>query len=278
MVQRAEASQKRINEFLSERPEIENHTDEHREIEGDIKFNNVTFTYDDTNITALKNISFHLKQGETLAIMGKTGSGKSTILELIGRLYDVQQGEVLIDGQKISTINLNDLRESIGYVPQDAFLFSDTIRNNIRFGCSDATEEEVIEAAKNAAVHDNIIDFHKGYDTILGERGITLSGGQKQRISIARAIIKDPRIVLFDDCLSAVDTETEEAIFEKLKEISSKKTSILVSHRVSSAKFADQIIILDHGAIIQKGSHEELMDQDGYYRQLYQKQLSEKDY
>jgi len=278
MVQRAEASQKRINEFLSEKPEIENHSDKHRVIKGDIKFKNVTFTYEDTRITALKNINFHLKQGETLAIMGKTGSGKSTILELIGRLYDVQEGEVLIDDEKISAINLNDLRQSIGYVPQDAFLFSDTIRNNIRFGCSDATEEEVIEAAKNAAVHSNIINFHKGYDTILGERGITLSGGQKQRISIARAIIKNPEIVLFDDCLSAVDTETEEAIFNKLKAISSKKTSILVSHRVSSAKFADQIIILDQGEIIQKGTHEELMDQDGYYRNLYQKQLSEKDY
>jgi len=278
MVQRAEASQKRINEFLSEKPEIENHSDKHRVIKGDIKFKNVTFTYEDTRITALKNINFHLKQGETLAIMGKTGSGKSTILELIGRLYDVQEGEVLIDDEKISAINLNDLRQSIGYVPQDAFLFSDTIRNNIRFGCSDATEEEVIEAAKNSAVHSNIINFHKGYDTILGERGITLSGGQKQRISIARAIIKNPEIVLFDDCLSAVDTETEEAIFNKLKAISSKKTSILVSHRVSSAKFADQIIILDQGEIIQKGTHEELMDQDGYYRNLYQKQLSEKDY
>ena len=278
MVQRAEASQKRINEFLSEKPEIENHSDKHRVIKGDIKFKNVTFTYEDTRITALKNINFHLKQGETLAIMGKTGSGKSTILELIGRLYDVQEGEVLIDDEKISAINLNDLRKSIGYVPQDAFLFSDTIRNNIRFGCSDATEEEVIEAAKNSAVHSNIINFHKGYDTILGERGITLSGGQKQRISIARAIIKNPEIVLFDDCLSAVDTETEEAIFNKLKAISSKKTSILVSHRVSSAKFADQIIILDQGEIIQKGTHEELMDQDGYYRNLYQKQLSEKDY
>ena len=209
--------------------------------------------------------------------MGKTGSGKSTILELIGRLYDPTQGKVLIDGKPTDAINLESLRKSIGYVPQDAFLFSESIANNIRFGNVEATQDEVIEAAKNAAVHQNIMGFAKQYDTILGERGITLSGGQKQRVSIARAIIKNPRIVLFDDCLSAVDTETEEEIFKKLQEISSNKTAVVVSHRVSSAKSADHIIILDEGEILEQGNHEDLIQQDGYYKKLYDKQLDQKE-
>src|SRR5690606_2063544 len=209
---------------------VENHTN----VIGNITFNNVFFTYDDTNIQAIKGISFNLKSGETLAILGKTGSGKSTILELIGRLYDIDKGSIWLDGIEISKHNLDDLRNSIGYVPQDAFLFSDTIKNNIKFGKENATDEEVIDAAKKAHVHKNIIKFQHGYDTILGERGITLSGGQKQRISIARAIIKSPKILLFDDCLSAVDTETEEKILKNLYQITSNKTTILVSHRVSS--------------------------------------------
>ncbi|AWK04943.1 ABC transporter [Flavobacterium crocinum] len=277
MVQEAEASQKRLNEFLKIEPEIKNNNENASDIQGTIHFDNVSFTYKDTNIEALKNISFTVKKGETLAILGKTGSGKSTILSLISRLYDVTEGEVKIDENEISTLNLNDLRNNIGIVPQDAFLFSDTIKNNIKFGNQNATDEEVYEAAKNAVVHDNIIAFNKQYDTILGERGITLSGGQKQRVSIARAIIKNPAILLFDDCLSAVDTETEEMILNNLFEISKDKTTIIVSHRVSSAKNADKIIILEDGKIIQQGSHNQLINQEGYYASLYLKQLSEKE-
>lgn len=278
MVQRAEASQERINEFLSETPNVKNFSPNSSEtIKGEIEFKNVSFTYEDTNIVALKNISFKVKKGETLAIMGKTGSGKSTILELIGRLYDVDEGEILIDGKPIESYNLDNLRQQLGYVPQDAFLFSSSIRDNIKFGKADATEEDIVDAAKNAAVHKNIIKFNKGYDTILGERGITLSGGQKQRVSIARAIIKDPQIVLFDDCLSAVDTETEEEIFSKLNKISNNKTSVVVSHRASSAKNANHIIILDEGKILEEGTHTELVAQNGYYKDLYNKQLSEKE-
>ncbi|WP_372919563.1 ABC transporter ATP-binding protein [Salegentibacter sp.] len=277
LVQQAEASQERINEFLDEKPEIINPKEEPDEIHGDIVFKNVNFTYDDTNITALKNISFEVKSKETLAIIGKTGSGKSTILDLIGRLYDVEDGEITIDGRNIQELNLESLRKSIGYVPQDAFLFSDSIRNNIKFGKSDATEKEIIEAAKNASVHRNIVGFSKGYDTVLGERGITLSGGQKQRVSIARAIIHDPQILLFDDCLSAVDTETEEEILGNLFRISTNKTTIIVSHRVSSAKNADKIIILEDGQIVQQGTHSQLLNQEGYYKELYAKQLNEKE-
>jgi ATP-binding cassette subfamily B protein len=277
IVQQAEASQKRINEFLKEVPQIQNPSTEPEDVQGSIAFKNVTFTYEDTNITALKNVTFEVESGETLAIIGKTGSGKSTILELIGRLYDVEEGEITIDGKNIQGMNLTELRESTGYVPQDAFLFSDSIRNNIKFGKADATEEEIIEAAKNAAVHKNIIGFSKGYDTVLGERGITLSGGQKQRVSIARAIVHDPKILLFDDSLSAVDTETEEEILNNLFRISKNKTTIIVSHRISSVKNADKIIILEDGEIVQRGSHQQLLDTEGYYRELYLKQLSEKE-
>ena len=276
IVQTAEASQKRINDFLKLEPEIKNTNETPSKIDGDISFNNVSFTYDDTNIEALKNVSFSVNHGETLAIIGKTGSGKSTILDLIGRLYDISNGELRIDNQPIDQLHLKSLRDSIGYVPQDAFLFSDTINNNIKFGKEDATDEEVIQASKYAQVHKNIIGFNKGYETILGERGITLSGGQKQRVSIARAIIKDPQILLFDDCLSAVDTETEEKILNNLTKISKGKTTVIVSHRVSSAKNATQIIVLDAGEIVQQGSHETLINQDGYYKDLYLKQLSEK--
>ncbi|WP_298343789.1 ABC transporter ATP-binding protein [uncultured Algibacter sp.] len=275
IVQQAEASQKRINEFLKIEPEIKNNIANHTEITGDIAFKNVSFTYDDTNIQALKDVSFSIKAGETLAILGKTGSGKSTILDLIGRLYDIDAGSISINNTFINNLNLTDLRDSIGYVPQDAFLFSDTIKTNIKFGKEDATDEEVIEAAKNAQVHKNIIKFNNGYDTVLGERGITLSGGQKQRVSIARAIIKSPKILLFDDCLSAVDTETEEKILKNLSKISQGKTSIIVSHRVSSAKNADKIIVLEDGEIIQEGTHDKLIDTEGYYKELYLKQLSE---
>ena len=277
MVQEAEASQKRLNEFLKVEPEIKNNNENKSIIEGSISFENVSYTYEDTNIKALENISFTVKKGETLAILGKTGSGKSTILSLISRMYDVSEGKINIDKNEISSINLFDLRNSIGIVPQDAFLFSDSIKNNIMFGKENATDEQVHSAAKSAVVHDNIMGFNKQYETVLGERGITLSGGQKQRVSIARAIIKNPPILLFDDCLSAVDTQTEEAILNNLNEICKDKTTIIVSHRVSSAKNADKIIIMDNGQIIQQGSHNQLINQEGYYAALYLKQLSEKE-
>lgn len=277
LVQEAEASQKRINEFLNIEPEIQNSSEEDFTIEGTIEFKNVSYTYEDTGIKALENISFKVNQGETLAILGKTGSGKSTILSLISRLYDTSEGEVSIDGRPIQTVNLNRLRAQTGVVPQDPFLFSDTIKNNIKFGKEDATHKEVITAAQKADVHHNIMDFPKQYETVLGERGITLSGGQKQRVSIARALIKDPKIYLFDDCLSAVDTETEERILNHLLESSANKTTLIVSHRVSSAKNADRIIVLDNGQIIQQGTHNQLIEVDGLYKELFQKQLSEKE-
>ncbi len=277
LVQRAEASQKRINEFLKEQPDIKNEVLEETPIKGQITFDKVTFTYEDTNITALKDISFNIEVGQTVAILGKTGSGKSTILDLVARLYDVSSGEIRIDGTPIKKLNLQSLRSSIGAVPQDAFLFSDSISNNIRFGKENATHEEIIEVAKKAVVHENIMGFSKQYETVLGERGITLSGGQKQRVSIARALLKDPDIYLFDDCLSAVDTETEEAILNNLKKASRNRTTLIVSHRVSSAKNADKIIVLDQGEIIQEGTHDLLVNQEGYYKELYAHQLSEKE-
>jgi len=276
MVQQAEASQARINEFLKEIPEIQNTNMSSSELNGNVTFKNVTFTYDDTNITALKNINFDVKSGETIAILGKTGSGKSTIIELISRLYDTKTGSVLLDEIPIKEVNLNAVRSQIGFVPQDPFLFSESIEENIKFGKESATKEEIISAAQNADVHDNIINFPNGYKTILGERGVTLSGGQKQRISIARAIIKEPKILIFDDCLSAVDTETEEKILSNLEIISKDITTFIVSHRVSSAKKADKIIVLNDGEIIQKGTHNDLIHIEGYYKNLYEQQLLEK--
>ncbi|WP_089381895.1 ABC transporter ATP-binding protein [Lutibacter agarilyticus] len=277
IVQQAEASQKRINEFLEHQPEIVNNNLKPSTIKGSIEFKDVSFTYDDTNITALKHISFKLEQGKTLAILGNTGSGKSTIINLVARLYDVDSGKILIDGIPIEQLNLNNLRQSIGFVPQEAFLFSDTIKNNIKFGDEDASDAKIETAAQNAYIHHNIVEFKEGYNTYVGERGVTLSGGQKQRVSIARAIIKDPQILIFDDCLSAVDTETEEIILNNLHEISKNKTTIIVSHRISSIKNADSIIVLEKGEIIQQGSHSELVNKSGYYKQLYEQQLLEKE-
>lgn len=277
LVQEAEASQKRLNEFLSIKPEITNENTTPMVFDGNISFKNVSLIYEDTNIKALNNISFEVKKGETLAIIGRTGSGKSTLLSLIGRLYDPSEGQILIDGMDLREVNLKALRDSIGTVPQDAFLFSETIKNNIKFGKEDATDDEVIQAAKYAAVHDNIIVFKDRYETILGERGITLSGGQKQRVSIARALIKNPEILLLDDCLSAVDTETEEEILNNLDIVCAGKTTIIVSHRVSSAKNADKIIILEDGKIAQQGTHNQLVNQEGYYKELYLKQIAEKE-
>ena len=275
MIQEADSSQKRINEFLNEEPSIQSNTTEKRKLVGEIEFKNVHFIYEDTKIHALNNISLSIKQGETVAFLGKTGSGKSTILQLISRLYDASSGTILIDNIDIKDWNVENLRDQIAVVPQDAFLFSDSIKNNIRFGKEDATQEEIEHFAKVADVHKNIIRFEKGYDTVLGERGMTLSGGQKQRVSIARALIKDAPVLLLDDCLSAVDTETEERILNNLKDIAKKKTTLIVTHRVSSAKNADKIIILDEGTILEEGSHKQLMQKNGYYADLYNMQLSE---
>ena len=277
LIQEAEASQKRINEFLKIAPEIKKDNLKPMVFEGNIKFEGVSLVYDDTNIKALDNVSFTVNKGETLAIIGRTGSGKSTIISLISRFYDPTSGSIFIDGVKLPEANLSNLRNSIGVVPQDAFLFSDSITNNIKFGKYDASEDDVINASKNADVHNNIMAFKNQYETLLGERGITLSGGQKQRVSIARAIIKNPKILLLDDCLSAVDTETEENILNNLEQVSNGKTTIIVSHRVSSAKNADKIIILDQGKITQQGTHNQLLNQDGYYRELYLKQIAEKE-
>jgi ATP-binding cassette subfamily B protein len=273
LVQRAEASQKRINEFLKTKTNIISDRNLVREIEGKIEFNDVSFTYPDTGIRALKNISFTVSPGESLAIIGTTGSGKSTISNLISRLYDVREGEIRIDDIPIAQYNLVSLRSQIGYVPQDVFLFSDTIFNNIGFGMVEPDEEKIFQAAKDADVYHNIIGFPQGFDTRVGERGITLSGGQKQRVSIARAIVREPRILMLDDSLSAVDTKTENNILNSLKRIMQGRTTVIISHRVSSAKLAHKIIVLSDGHVAQTGTHEELIAQEGMYRDLYEKQM-----
>ena len=273
IVQQAEASQGRINEFLHEKPDIENTNFSPTPIIGDIRFEHVTFTYPDTQITALKDISFHIPKGKSIAIIGRTGSGKSTILDLITRMYDVQEGQVLIDEKNIKSLNLNDLRKSISVIPQDSFLFSDTIENNIKFGKPEATDLEVIHVAKLAQVHDNIMDFKDNYRTILGERGISLSGGQRQRVSIARALLKQAQIYLFDDCLSAVDTDTEEKILHNLSQTAQDTTRIIVSHRVSVARNADYILFLDQGCLIGEGIHTDLYAQNETYRNYYDTQV-----
>ena len=275
IVQQAEASQGRINEFLHEKPDIENTNFSPTPIIGDIRFEHVTFTYPDTQITALKDISFHIPKGKSIAIIGRTGSGKSTILDLITRMYDVQEGQVLIDGKNIKSLNLNDLRKSISVIPQDSFLFSDTIENNIKFGKPEATDLEVIHVAKLAQVHDNIMDFKDNYQTVLGERGITLSGGQRQRVSIARALLKEAQIYLFDDCLSAVDTDTEEKILHNLSQTVQDTTRIIVSHRVSVARNADYILFLDQGQLIGEGTHAKLYQENEQYRNYYDTQVVE---
>ena len=277
IIQQAEASQKRINEFLKQKSEIISKNNKEVDISGDVEFKNVNFTYKDTGIQALKNINFKIDKGDKLGIIGKTGSGKSTLLNLIVRLYNIDNGELVIDENQINDINIKSLRSQIGYVPQDVFLFSDTIENNIRFGSVNSSDKEVIEVSKISDIHDDILGFKNKYKTILGERGVNLSGGQKQRISIARALIRKPKLLILDDCLSAVDTETEENIINSLNNLNYSTTTIIVSHRVSSMKNANKIIVLNNGDIEEMGTHSELMKMNGYYKETYEQQLIKKE-
>lgn len=275
LVQKASASQARINAFLEVEPDIaspENPADS-GDIRGYIEFKGVGLTYPDSGIVALDGVDFTLEPGQTLAVIGRTGSGKSTLAQLVARLYDPTVGHVLVDGSDLKERDLHGLREAIGYVPQDVFLFSDTIRANIGFGVDGAEEADIQQAARDADVHDNITGFPEGYDTLLGERGVNLSGGQKQRVSIARAILKRPRILIFDDCLSAVDTETEATILGNLRRIMEGRTSILISHRVSTVRSADLILVLDEGRVVERGRHDDLVERDGLYAELHRKQL-----
>lgn len=273
LVQRAEASQKRINEFLRTKTNIVSEKDLVCQIAGKVEFKDVTFIYPDSGIKALKNVSFSIAPGESLAIIGTTGSGKSTVSTLVSRLYDAREGEVLIDDLPIADYNLTSLRSQIGYVPQDVFLFSDTIANNIAFGIVNMDHHKITQAAKDADVYDNIMEFANGFETRVGERGITLSGGQKQRVSIARAIVREPKILILDDALSAVDTKTENNILNSMKRIMQGRTTIIISHRVSSAKLANKIIVLVDGNIVEQGNHDSLIARDGVYKDLYEKQV-----
>jgi ATP-binding cassette subfamily B multidrug efflux pump len=277
LIQRAAASQKRINEFLHEQPEIISPNVASHTVQGRISFDNVSFIYPDTGIQALKNISFTAEPGEMIAIIGRTGSGKSTIANLIMRMYDSTGGSILIDNKPLRQLNLEGYRSQIGFVPQEVFLFSDTIANNIAFSADVLNMPRIEQAARDAAVYNNIMELEKGFETLIGERGVTLSGGQKQRVSIARAIMKHPQILIFDDCLSAVDTRTEEEILNNLGNIMQGKTSILISHRISTIKNADKILVIDNGEIVEQGTHDELMRHRQVYFELYEKQLLEEE-
>jgi ATP-binding cassette subfamily B protein len=270
IVQQAEASQKRINAFVEQQPEIQSGKGVVGKIIGDIEFKNVSLTYPETGIKALDNLNLIIPSGSTLGIIGNIGSGKSTLLDIILRIYDPTKGGVYLDGHNLKEFKINKLRNSIGYVPQNGFLFSESIEDNIRFGNPKASFEVIQDYAKKAVVDNNIVKFKEGYKTLLGERGITLSGGQIQRISIARALIKDPQILLLDDCLSSVDTDTEEEILKHLKTITKNKTTLIVSHRISSLKHADQIIVFENGKIVQQGQHIDLIEVTGYYKELYE--------
>ena len=272
IVQQAEASQKRINQFLNTKSSIVNKSKIQKSLNGKIEYKKVDFTYPETEINASKNISFCVEKGESLAIMGDIGSGKSTILELLCRIYDPIKGQILIDGYNLKEIGFNELRDSIGYVPQSTFLFSETIEKNIKFGKEKASKTDLENAAKNACVFDDIISFKDGFHTLLGERGVNLSGGQKQRIAIARAIIKEPQILILDDSLSAVDTETEEKILSNIGTISKNITLIIATHRISSAKKCDKILVLENGKVIEYGTHNKLVENKGYYFDTVAKQ------
>ena len=273
MAQRAAASQKRINEFLDTKPSITNPTEKPvPPLNGNILFNDVNFTYSNTGIKAIRHFTLQINAGEKIAIVGKTGSGKTTIAQLLLRMYDPQSGSIRFDGKPLPEINLEQLREGISYVPQDGFLFSETIFNNIAFGVGKANEASVTQAAKQACIHQEIMGFKEGYNTLVGERGVTLSGGQKQRISIARALIKKPAIVLFDDCLSAVDAKTEKEILENLNQYLQNKTAVIITHRIFSLLEFDKIIVLDAGAIVEQGTHIELLAKNGFYSEMYKRQ------
>jgi len=277
LIQRAAASQKRINEFLKQQTEIKSPDVPAQHIEGKITFDDVSFIYPDTGIQALSSVSFTVNPGEMLAIIGRTGSGKSTIANLLMRMYDCTGGQILIDHSPLQQLNLEGYRHQIGFVPQEVFLFSDTIANNIAFSADTLDMASVEQAAKYAAVYTNIKELEKGFETLIGERGITLSGGQKQRVSIARAIVKQPQILVFDDCLSAVDTRTEEEILNNLGTVMKGKTSIIIAHRISTIKNADKILVMDNGRIVEQGHHDDLMQQKGTYFELYEKQLLEEE-
>ena len=274
LVQRSAASQERINDFLLLTSDIENNTSEHTPVEGDIVFNEVNLSYTDTNIQALKNISFTLKEGNTLGIFGKTGSGKSTIANLVCRLYDTSSGSISFEKTNIKNLNLNSLRTAIGYIPQDGYLFSGTIRENIAFSSDTIDNQKILEAAKKADILDEINNFKEGLDTIIGERGVQLSGGQRQRLAIARTFYKNPSLYIFDDCLSAIDATKEQRILKQLKVESKAKSSIIISHRISTLKDADKIIVLDNGEITESGSHIELLSQKGFYFEMHQIQTN----
>jgi len=275
LIQRAAASQKRINEYLQTVSEVDQPNVPAIDIKGNIEFKNVSFVYPDTGIMALKEVSFSVAPGELLAIIGRTGSGKSTIANLLMRMYDCTSGEIVIDGKPIQALNLENYRAQTGFVPQEVFLFSDTIANNIAFSVDKMDMDRVENAARSAAVYDNIAAFDEGFATMIGERGVTLSGGQKQRVSIARAVFKQPKILVFDDCLSAVDTKTEEEILNNLGEVMTGRTSLLIAHRISTIKNADKIVVLDDGKIIEQGTHDALIELKGSYFELYEKQLLE---
>lgn len=273
MTQRAAASQKRINEFLLSEPTIANPVENLKpSLNGSIQFKNVDFTYSHTGIHALKNFSLHIKKGEKIAIVGRTGSGKSTVAQLMLRMYDPQQGSILYDDVPVNKINLHHLRTGISYIPQDVFLFSDTVYNNIAFGLPGASKESIVQAAAEACIDKEINSFTDKYNTMIGERGVTLSGGQKQRISIARGLVKKPAIIIFDDCLSAVDAKTEKEILNNLNQYLQDKTAIIITHRIFSLLAFDKIIVLEDGAIAEQGTHESLLQQKGYYAEMYTRQ------